>query len=108
MLGCVSPCSAIETPALPVFWIELVNVPMEPKETVPKDHVVASGVLAMTAPRGCMTSITECGVSDAALVVIVRVSANAVGSFGLATVLGIADGVTVMVTLPPIASVAGS
>src|ERR1700733_15853460 len=107
ILGSVSPPNATDTPALPVFRIELVNVPIDPKETVPKGHAVASAVFAMIAPRACMTSERVWGLSSAASVVMVRVSEKGVGSFGFATFCGTGDGVTVIVALPPMGSVAG-
>src|SRR5579864_8466730 len=66
MEGCAKPLSVTVAAALPVFWMFDVTVPIEPAPTVPKFHVVLSGVFPMTAPRACMTRFTTCGMSPAA------------------------------------------
>src|SRR5258708_28362751 len=106
--GCARPCSAICAGALPVLPIEAANTPIDPTLIVPKLQSLSSGLSAITAPRACMTSDTLCGVSNAASVVIVSVSENGAGSFGLATLAGIAAGVMTMGTAAPIGIVAGS
>ena len=90
-----------------MFVIVFENVPIRPLPSVPKAHDVARGVFAITAPRACITSAILCGASSAASVVTVNVSVKGDASLGLATALGIAFGVTVIVVLPPIGIVAG-
>src|ERR1700682_6277983 len=86
----------------------LVNVPIEPELIVPKLHAVGRGVLAMTAPRGCMTSGTLWGVSAAAYVVMGKPSLKAEAWFGSATRLGMILGVIVRLEEPPIAICVGT
>ncbi len=91
-----------------MFSIVVVIVPIDPGPTVPKLHVEARGVAAMTAPCACIASEMTCGVSSAASVVTVNVSANNDASFGSATSAGIAFGETVKTRPLPVESGAGN